>query len=59
MFLVEISKPPTRHDDLLEYVPTQVLAEYLRSKGIDGIKFNSSQNNLGVNFTFFVAQLWT
>lgn len=44
------SKPTNNTDD---YIPTQVIAEYIRSLGYDGIRFNSSIHTGGVNLTIF------
>ena len=44
------SKPTTNLDD---YIPTQVIAEYIKSLGYDGIRFNSSLHYGGVNLTIF------
>lgn len=44
------SKPTNNSDD---YIPTQVIAEYIRSLGYDGIRFNSSIHSGGVNLTIF------
>ncbi|MGB3224806.1 MAG: RES family NAD+ phosphorylase [Desulforhopalus sp.] len=52
-FIKELSKPYNKHDTLIDYIPTQVLSEFIRSNGYDGLKFNSSQNPGGVNYTFF------
>lgn len=54
-FTNDISQPPTSKDDLLEYVPTQVFAEYLRARGFDGLRFRSSQNGRGKNVTLFCS----
>lgn len=42
---------PTNNPD--DYLPTQVIAEYIRSLGYDGIRFNSSLHYSGVNLTIF------
>lgn len=52
-FQNEISDPTGTGDNLLDYVPTQVLAEFIHTQGYDGIKFKSSQNPKGVNYTLF------
>ncbi len=44
------SKPTNNSDD---YIPTQVIAEYIKSLGYDGIRFNSSLHYGGVNLTIF------
>ena len=44
------SKPTNNPDD---YIPTQIIAEYIRSLGYEGIRFNSSLHDGGVNLTIF------
>lgn len=44
------SKPTNNSDD---YIPTQVIAEYIKSFAYDGIRFNSSLHYGGVNLTIF------
>lgn len=41
-----------------EYVATQIIAEYIRSLGYDGICFNSSVGRGKVMY-FFVGQTWS
>jgi hypothetical protein len=53
MFSMDISKIINSKDKDIEYVPTQVIAEYIRSKGYDGIKFESSVNKGSYNYTLF------
>ena len=36
------SKPITRDDDVIEYIPTQFIAEYAKKLGYDGIAYGSS-----------------
>ncbi len=36
------SRPVGRHEDLAEYVPTQILAELFRNDGLDGIAYHSA-----------------
>lgn len=52
-FIHDISKPINEKDTLLEYVPTQILAEYIWSIGCDGFIFDSSQNKDGKNLVLF------
>ena len=52
-FVEEISTPIREEDAKIDYLPTQVFCEYVRSLGYDGIKFRSSQNSEGVNLTLF------
>ena len=49
----DLSKPLRRYDSELEYVPTQLICEYCKINGIDGICFNSSLHNGGVNVVLF------
>lgn len=52
-FEKEISKPISENDNELEYVSTQILSEYIRSCGFDGIKFESSIASCTYNYTLF------
>jgi len=52
-FIKEIQKSISDDDKVLEYLPTQILAEYIRLQGFDGFIFNSSKNNNGVNIVLF------
>jgi hypothetical protein len=36
------SEPVSQLDDPLEYIPTQVIAEFFKTEGYDGIKYRSS-----------------
>lgn len=55
-FLQDISKPVKDNDQQLEYVPTQIMAEYIWHLGYDGFLFDSSQNLGGVNLVIFEAK---
>ena len=44
------SKPTNNSDD---YIPSQIIAEYLKSLGYDGVRYNSSLHFGGVNLTIF------
>lgn len=44
------SKPTNDSDD---YIPSQIIAEYLKNLGYDGIRYNSSLHFGGVNLTIF------
>lgn len=46
------SRPVTSGDDTADYAPTQVLAEFFREHGLDGIAYGSSLG-LGHNVAFF------
>lgn len=53
-FCEEISKPiDTNHE--LEYIPTQLLCEYIRSKGYNGIRYRSSLTGKAC-YTLFCGQ---
>ncbi|MCV6607455.1 MAG: RES family NAD+ phosphorylase [Campylobacterales bacterium] len=52
-FLQDISKPIEDDKQLLEYVPTQVMAEYIWHLNYDGFLFESSQNKNGINLVIF------
>ena len=50
----DLSKPLRRFDSELEYIPTQFICEFIRySTGADGIQFNSSLDEGGVNIVLF------
>jgi len=46
------SKPVSQLDDPLEYIPTQVIAEFFKTEGYDGIKYRSSVAQ-GYNIALF------
>lgn len=39
--------------DTKEYKATQVLTDYIRKTGIDGVRYNSFYNEKGINYTIF------
>ena len=49
----DLSKPLTRYDTELEYVPTQWICEYCKMIGADGISFASSLDKNGINYVLF------
>lgn len=49
----DMSKPLSRYDTELEYVPTQFICELCRKNGADGICFNSSLHQSGMNYVLF------
>lgn len=51
-FCAEVSKPINDDDVSIEYIPTQILSEYIRMKGYDGIRYASSLTNK-YNYTLF------
>lgn len=52
-FIADISKPINKRDITLEYVPTQIMAEYIWSLEYDGFIFDSSQIRGGKNLVLF------
>ena len=52
-FIFDISKPILPNDTSLEYVPTQIMSEYIWSLGYDGFMFDSSQYKDGKNIILF------
>lgn len=47
------SKPINPHDPETEYVPTQIIAEVFRKEGFDGIAYQSSLEENGLNLVLF------
>ncbi len=50
------SQPVTRSDDLADYAPTQVIAEFFRENGLDGVAYGSSLGP-GHNVALFDIQV--
>jgi hypothetical protein len=48
-FSKQVSKPVEKDDDPIGYVPTQMLAEFIRHRGYQGIQYISSQCERGRN----------
>jgi len=55
-FADEISRPIDGSDEALDYVPTQVLTEFLGSNGADGVQYRSSRRAKGINLTLFCGR---
>jgi hypothetical protein len=49
----ELSKPVRRFDKELDYLPSQYLCEYVKSKGYDAIEYGSSLFHGGINLAVF------
>lgn len=49
----DLSKPLRRYDTEIEYVPTQLICEYCKHTGADGIMFKSSLHQTGTNIVLF------
>jgi len=52
-FISDISKPVSDDKQLLEYIPTQIMSEFIWSKRYDGFLFDSSVNSGGINLVLF------
>lgn len=57
-FIEEVSKHVDDRDSQVEYVPTQALCEHIRAEGFDGVRFNSSLHEGGINYTLFCGPTW-
>lgn len=57
MIAQEIAKP-LRNDNILEYLPTQYISDYIRSKGYDGIEYVSAMRKTGSNLAIFKPDLF-
>jgi len=55
-FAREISKEISANDQPLDYVPTQVLTEFLRSRGASGVQYLSARKGGGTNLTLFCGR---
>lgn len=55
----DMSKPKRSIDSEIEYIPTQLVCEYYKHSGYDGISFNSSLNRSGVNIVLFAKDKLT
>lgn len=49
----DMSKPLSRYDTELEYVPTQFVCELCKINGAAGISFKSSLHHMGMNYVLF------
>lgn len=47
------AKPVGRDDDVKDYIPTQILSEFFRSHGYDGIQYKSLLDDEGRNVALF------
>ena len=54
-FIRDIRKPVLSEGESLDYVPTQVLSEYLRVQGFQGVAYPSSQLCGGTNYALFLG----
>jgi hypothetical protein len=49
----ELSKPVRKQDVHLDYLPTQYLCEFIKSKGFEGVEYRSAMNAKGYNLAIF------
>lgn len=54
----EIAKPLRRNDSALEYLPTQYITEFIKSKGYSGVEFASTMETGGNNLAVFDETLF-
>lgn len=52
MIAQEIAKP-LRNGNVLDYLPTQYISDFIRSKGYDGIEYRSTMSKKGTNLAVF------
>jgi hypothetical protein len=57
MIAQEIAKP-LRNDNELDYIPTQYISDFIRSKGYDGIEYISTMRKTGSNLAVFDSTLF-
>ena len=53
----EIAKPLRRNDSPLEYLPTQYITEFIKSKGYSGVEYTSAMGTGGTNLAVFDESL--
>ncbi|MCF8297004.1 MAG: RES family NAD+ phosphorylase [Saprospiraceae bacterium] len=49
----ELSLPIRKRDQILDYIPTQYISEFIKSLGYDGVEYQSSLNANGYNIAVF------
>lgn len=54
----EIAKPLRRNDSPLEYLPTQYITEFIKSKGYSGVEYASTMGTGGTNIAVFDESLF-
>lgn len=57
MIAQEIAKP-LRSDNALDYLPTQYISDFIRSKGYEGIEYISTMSKNGANLAVFNPNLF-
>lgn len=54
----EIAKPLRRNDSPLDYLPTQYIVDFIKSKNHSGVKYQSTMNKGGYNVAIFDEKLF-
>ena len=54
-----MAKPLRRDDDETHYIPCQILAEFIRGSGYDGIRYPSALRPRGTNVVLFCPEVVT
>lgn len=54
----EIAKPLRRHDSHLDYLPTQYICDFIKSRGFAGIEYKSTIKTDGYNLAIFNENLF-
>ena len=54
----EIAKPLRRNDSSLEYLPTQFITEFIKSRGYAGVSYTSTMGTGGTNIAVFDESLF-
>jgi len=54
----DTAKPLRRSDSLIEYLPTQFIAEFIKSQGYDGVEYASTLREGGYNIAVFDETLF-
>lgn len=49
----ELSLPIRKRDQILDYIPTQYISEFIKSLEFDGVEYQSSLNSTGYNIAIF------
>lgn len=53
----EIARPLRRQDSPLDYLPTQYISDFIKSKGYQGIEYKSTMHEHGKNLAIFNEEL--
>ena len=55
---IDIARPLRRHDSSLDYLPTQYISDFIKSRGFAGIEYKSTMNKSGYNLAVFNERLF-